>query len=722
MKNNIVFLFCLFSIVIIAQDFNPKTLSLPENVSAKDLVFLKDELKDVRVVLLGEKTHDDGNVFEMKTKIIEFLYKEMGFKTIAFESGVYDVWKAQKSINKNENVNEALKKSLFAIWAKKNEFQSFVEFYDKNKSDLKLFGFDNQLTGKFGQEELVEDLYDYCKKIHFNFKLKKEDFDLLIESMLNSYMFDEEDITFEQYKNTLSQLLLKIEKQPESEEHFYWRQTVKSLLVLGEQYLEGYQTISTFYTSVSDNIRDKQMADNLLAYLKENPNEKVICWGANVHFANDMTSVTTPIVKEFIPMGSYIKKHLKNKAYSLAAVTASDSIYLQNKWNNTPIDSNSFETYLKTSNSNKSFVFISSNQVEMKKPQLNRLFSPITFIESRLDLMHDGYLYFDEVILSTPIIESVIEDEVKVNVKITGDNSSFEFQDESLETTLNEVIVYGKRVPYQIIKKVIENFEMNYPGSKFSSTMYSNVKTNIQDALSLDFEFVANEFDVGYVKHNYRSLKIINEIKWNIKKGYEPKTLREFYGLVYNSPIKYAPFLSNRKFQKFLFILEETKMYNNQEVYIISFSSLRNHSNFTSRVYPSNYSGYLYVNKKDHAIVKIFENWEILEFPIQFESAHVYNKPYEKFIKNKYTNESTYTEFSKVDNQYYISHSINIISGNIFDKENNTLPFETKISSYWSNFNSVNPVKIANKDEQHLFGKVKYNEAFWKTFKIPFLK
>ena len=69
---------------------------------------------------------------------------------------------------------------------------------------------------------------------------------------------------------------------------------------------------------------------------------------------------------------------------------------------------------------------------------------------------------------------------------------------------------------------------------------------------------------------------------------------------------------------KFIFQIEETKLYNNEEVYVISFSSPRNHSTFTRRTYLSEYSGYLYVNLKDNAIVKIFENWSVTEFPVSF--------------------------------------------------------------------------------------------------------
>jgi len=119
-----------------AQSLNQKVIVLPENTSVEDFSFLKEEIKEAQVVMLGEKIHFDGNVFEMKTKIVESLHQEMGFNTISFESGIYDVWKAQKNINKGVITKEALKKSLFTIWAKRKEFQNFINYFDRNKKDL----------------------------------------------------------------------------------------------------------------------------------------------------------------------------------------------------------------------------------------------------------------------------------------------------------------------------------------------------------------------------------------------------------------------------------------------------------------------------------------------------------------------------------------------------------------------------------------------------------
>ena len=97
MKKNLLALLILFGFTIYSQEFNPKIITLSQNPEITDFSFLKEELKDVQVVMLGENTHFDGNVFEMKTNIVQYLHQEMGFNTIAFESGIYDVWKAPAS-------------------------------------------------------------------------------------------------------------------------------------------------------------------------------------------------------------------------------------------------------------------------------------------------------------------------------------------------------------------------------------------------------------------------------------------------------------------------------------------------------------------------------------------------------------------------------------------------------------------------------------------------
>lgn len=713
MKRSIIFIVVIFFIpfCLNAQEFNPKTITLSDTLYINDFNFLKDELKDVQVVLLGEDSHQDGNVFEMKTKIVEFLYQEMGFKTVAFESGIYDLWVAQKNIQNGADVNETFSNSIFSIWGKRKEFQSFMNFYNKNKDDLKLFGFDYQITGTNGIEALTRDLFEYSKKNKFKLKFEKNDFELLLESISSSGMFDEEDISFGEFTKSLTDLQDKISQQEDSEEKFYWFQIVKGLIELGKDAFYTKETLSTFNTNISDNIRDKQMADNLLAYLKRNPEEKIICWGANAHFTNNISSINNSIIKDFIPIGSYLKNVLKEKVYSLAGVTAKDSIFIQDQWHETPIKHNSYEYYLKQQN--VPHLFISSDQEEMKKIISNRLFSPITFTEGKLNELHDGYFFFQNTSPATIVEDSNVSVNEKVTNPILKETISLENNEDS--SVLDELIIYSKRTPYNIIAQVIDALEKNYPNKAFNSTLHSNVKAEIDDSIYLDLDFIAEQYDHGYTNHEYRSVKNLKEIKWNVLKEFKTETLREYHGLVYNSPIQYANFLKKRKFKKFNFTLEEIKKYNNEDIYVIHFSAPRKHSTYTQRTYLSNYSGYLYINTKDFAIVKIFENWEVTEFPEAFTEGYRVQGSLVSFTSKKYTSESTISHFSKIYNLYFITHSTNTISGKLYDVQNNTKDFTITVDSSWNDFNTDNPKKINYKKEEHLFNNVKYNPSFWKS-------
>ena len=289
------------------------------------------------------------------------------------------MWKAQQEIEKGENATTAFQNSLFPIWSKTVEFQPFIDFFEKDNKDLKLYGFDNQITGKYGEEKLLSDLYNYCEKEKLSIGLNQTDLELLIESMLYSGIFDEKDISYTVYNTTLNTLLQEISEKQTDEIHFYWNQIIKNLISLGEEYYAKKQpVVSTFYVSKDDNLRDEQMAANLLAYITEHPNEKIICWGANQHFVNNMSSIMSDTIKDFIPMGSYLKNTLKDKVYSLATITAQDSIKLGGQWHKTLVDKKSFEWFLKQKN--EPYLFISSKNKNLDNEKLNRFFSPITFI------------------------------------------------------------------------------------------------------------------------------------------------------------------------------------------------------------------------------------------------------------------------------------------------------------------------------------------------------
>ena len=674
---------------------------------SNDFSFLKEELKDVQVVMLGEISHFDGNIFEAKTEIIKYLVENMGFNVIAFESGIYDLWKAQNEISRGANCKQVFRNSLFSMWGKRKEFQSFITFFETNKAKLKLFGFDHQITSTDGILNLSNDLFSYSKQINHNIKLNKEDFSLLLESISNSGMFDESDISYLIFSSELNKLKQKVIHQKNSEEKFYWSQIINGLLTLGEDAFTRQNFTSTFNCTSIDNIRDKQMAENLLAYTKQNPEAKIICWGANQHFANNLKSVKAPIIKDFMPMGTYIKTALEDKMYSLAAVTANDSIFLQNKWYHTPIKEYSFEDVLKKQFKNN-HVFISAKHIETNNIKENRLFSPIAFIEGELSDFHDGYLYFPKTSLSTideyeDLIHNVTNKKEIVNDK-KEKYINLDINQKPNETLIEEVVVYSKNTPYQILKKAIGSLDKNYPNKGFSSDLKTNILIKVADTTCVDADVLAQQYDLGYVNREFRNTKKVLETKWKVSKNFQTESFKEYHGLMYNSPIQYAPLLKDNKFKKFLLNIEGTTKINNEEVIVIKFSSPRNHSTFTRRVYLSVYSGYIYINKSDNAIVKIIENWEVTDFPISFRDGYVLKNNLSKYTNKEYLNENTITEFVKENNLYFIKSTKNVVTGILYNEANDKTDYEILTTSNWSNFNILNPKIIKSNNEVLLFG------------------
>ncbi|MGB3342577.1 MAG: erythromycin esterase family protein [Aequorivita sp.] len=778
MTKRILFIFCfVLNCSVYAQTDLIETINISDIYNSEDFSFLEKELKDAQIVLLGEITHNDGNVFEFKTEIIKYLYNKMGFKTIAFESGTYEMWKAQQEIEKGENATTAFQNSLFPIWSKTVEFQPFIDFFEKNKIDLKLYGFDNQITGKYGEEELITDLYNYCEKEKLSIGLNQTDLELLIESMLYSGIFDEKDISHKAYNNALNTLLQDISEKQINEIHFYWNQIIKNLISLGEEYYAKKQPIvSTFYVSKDDNLRDEQMADNLLAYISEHPNEKIICWGANQHFINNMSSIMSDTIKDFIPMGSYLKNVLKDKVYSLATITAQDSIKLGGKWHKTLVDKASFEWFLKQKN--EPYLFISSKQKNLDNEKLNRFFSPITFINSNLSQLHDGYIFLDKTIPSTFIPENSreINKNESIQNKISGrifdkkskeplafanilikasyigtstnedgyfelyfpnslknksviisslgyESQTIDFENitpkielNSEATSLDEVIITSKLSANAIVSKAIENFDKNYPLQHYNADIYTNAQIKLKDTIILDLDVISNYYNRGY-KKAYRPTQNIKEIRWNIKTVKPNNKMRYFFTNTYNSVANIQFISQKRKLKKFTFVKEKEEVYHGKDIYIIRFNTDRNHFNYTNKSYFSEFSGFLYINKEDFSIVKIIENWNVTDYPDDLKSY--YENFSDKFTFNKIIKASLESNYRLEKNgKYYLEKTIYKTTGELFE-ENKPLEFEKTLNSFWYNINSENVTEISFKSEDDEFNNVKYNKKFWSTYQFP---
>ncbi|MBT9394944.1 erythromycin esterase family protein [Hymenobacter sp. NST-14] len=314
----------------------------PADTDFSDLEFLRREIGGARVVMLGEPTHGEGNVFEAKIRLMRFLQERMGFTTVAFESGFYELDKAQREIQAGTAVREAIEGSVFPIWTTTREFQQVLPLLGPGK--LKVAGFDYQLSGGY-QDELVEELEAFLKPEKGADGIAYDYLDECISTMGEQFMFpaSHQIVLFNLQVNKARKLLEKVATGPDArrrERAAFWLQNLRSLQAMAHDYANNDPGAidSADFKAVNSNPRDAQMADNLLWYVRQHPQEKVLCWGALPHLANRVEVLNDDEIKQYIPMGRAVKAALGDDAvYVLGTLAGSGTHGFLNSGGHKPV-------------------------------------------------------------------------------------------------------------------------------------------------------------------------------------------------------------------------------------------------------------------------------------------------------------------------------------------------------------------------------------------------
>ncbi|NME67009.1 erythromycin esterase family protein [Flammeovirga aprica] len=304
---------------------------------------LKEDIGDARIVLLGEPDHFHGNIFTAKTEVMKMLHEEMGFEIVAFESGFYDLNKSHEAIAKGENVKYAYTKSIFSIWTSQEEFHPFMDYVAENYEMLKVHGFDNQISGHYAQETLIEDFAPYFEN--------EGDYQIWHNNM--NYI---QDYYFPKFLN-LADFLSKNEALKEAiskSSNPQKEDLIQTLSFISESAKDYYHNdpgnkSQEDFKAKDSNIRDQLMAENLLYLAEKYPDKKIIVWGATGHLLNKIRGALEEL-DEFNPMGSYIKEKWGDKAYILAFTGQDDDIYTEDN-----IEDHFYE-------SGNAFAFLSLNE------------------------------------------------------------------------------------------------------------------------------------------------------------------------------------------------------------------------------------------------------------------------------------------------------------------------------------------------------------------------
>ncbi len=113
-----------------------------------DLEFLRERLRGVRIVQLGESGHGMGETALLKSRIARFLHDEMGFEVLALESDLYQCADADRDAADVEP-RHTLFGCAFGVWHTEEVLRLFEHLRASRATDhpLHLAGFDVQPIG-----------------------------------------------------------------------------------------------------------------------------------------------------------------------------------------------------------------------------------------------------------------------------------------------------------------------------------------------------------------------------------------------------------------------------------------------------------------------------------------------------------------------------------------------------------------------------------------------
>lgn len=300
----------------------------PAYEGTDDLDFLKTELADVSIVMLGEQSHGDGASFLAKTRLIKYLHEELDFDVLVFESGLVDCNRVWRAIEAGADSLGVFDLGIFPVWTQSNQVAPLMQYVlDEAQTDnpLILAGFDIQPTGS-------------AMPMSKRFTELKEFLNAHIED------FNEED--YPVFFRLIADPRRAMMQKPDASERLSFTNEVKKLqkamlsgendeeaLIMARSVRNLYQTFSLFWnadlrnpgnTPHVFNIRDKGMAENM-ALLKEEiyPGKKMIVWGANTHLGygrgflggfNGRDAADPGMV----PMGQYMKIDYQEQIYTIS--------------------------------------------------------------------------------------------------------------------------------------------------------------------------------------------------------------------------------------------------------------------------------------------------------------------------------------------------------------------------------------------------------------------
>ena len=305
-----IFLIVLILWAILLGCKTNSTLSAPQQPATTesfDKALLKEWVKDKRIVALGENTHGMGELFSLKSEIVQYLHEELDFEDLAFEGGFGSLnlaWLNRDALNDLELRDN----TLFGNFKCKEiaPLFQYLKSVSANKSPLILSGFDCQNSGSVYDSHLGS----IASFLEFPFDLEEE---FSCYRKMFQATFEPDSTNFTAYKDRYLMALTKVmegikdnEKRLRSELKLSTAEIGIILQTLGSQYDAVNYTFAERmngeYIPKGMSLRDSVMAENIKWIAEElYPNKKIVLWGHNAHIqSGPFNSLKTKWMGQFL--------------------------------------------------------------------------------------------------------------------------------------------------------------------------------------------------------------------------------------------------------------------------------------------------------------------------------------------------------------------------------------------------------------------------------------